>query len=134
MPRLGQPIFLNLQLFDGVSNKYVKAHVMDSAGVDLAGSPLNCPHLAHGLYTDESLSMPFSLQVKAVYKVYIDPGFTIPSDEHSDAIDVFDLDKIDIMANLAGQIEDGSISGKIDTTTVVSGSIEKSEADGELRY
>jgi hypothetical protein len=92
MPKLGDSLRLNLQLFDGATNLYVRAYLYDANDNQLAGSPLAVPHVANGLYRADSLVMPDTPQVTAIYKVYTDAGFTTLSTNHSDAIDVYNLE------------------------------------------
>ncbi len=128
----GDPIRLNLQLFDGDSGKFVQAIVADSSGTPLAGSPVTLSNSGNGLYEDDSLIMPTDPEVTAIYKVYNDAGFTTPSAVHADALDIYrrdtDLEKIcevqdTVNAILAGGnlsdlegslIDDGELVGIIE--------------------
>jgi len=123
MPRLGEKIHLNLQLFDGQTGLFVIAHVLDEFGTELPGSPAILTHLSFGLYTNDSFNMPFTQEVKAVYKVYLDAGHIVGSPEHSDAIDVFPLEESDIGVDLIGTVEDSEISGTVEGMIDLGGSI-----------
>lgn len=90
MPIIGATLNLNLQLFDGATNKFVRATLRDASGASL-GSPVAMPHVGLGLYSDDSQVMPNTAEVTATYKVFDDAGFTTPSADHSDALDVFAL-------------------------------------------
>jgi hypothetical protein len=97
--KVGDPIRLNLQLFDGDAGKFVQAYVRDSSGAQLAGSPVTLTHTDQGLYEDDSLVMPDNAEISAVYKVFNDAGFSSPSAIHSDAIDIYQPDRVLELAN-----------------------------------
>jgi hypothetical protein len=90
MPTVGAAIQLNLQLFDGATDKYVRAYLKDASGNNLAASPVNLAHVGNGLYSDDSVLMPDTAQVTATYRVFTDSGYSSASADHSDALDVFE--------------------------------------------
>jgi hypothetical protein len=99
MPKLGEAIQLNLQLFDGATNKYVKAWLRNASGVALGTPTVSLSHIGEGLYSNDSVLMPDTSQVTAVYKVFDDAGFTTPSADHADALDIFELDSSGSISN-----------------------------------
>ena len=103
----------------------VLAHLLGSSGDELPGSPVVMPHLEYGCYTNDSFLMPYDPEVTAVYKVYVDPAHTTISPDHSDAIDVFPLeaDSCSSSVDLTGSVDDSTISGTIDESTDLGGSI-----------
>lgn len=107
MPKLGDPIRLNLQLYDGATNKYVRAYLTDQAGNALAGSPVNLTHISNGLYKDSSINMPNALEVVAQYKVFDNAGYSVASAQHADAIDTFLLE---IVESNSGVVVQGIVS------------------------
>lgn len=94
---------------------YVLAHAFDASGTAVSGSPVECHHLAYGIYTNDSLIMPNTSHVKANYTVYKDSGFLRESDIHSEAIDVFYLEQDSASCgNLTGTIQNGeTLTGTI---------------------
>lgn len=90
MPIVGAAIQLNLQLFDGATDKYARAYLKDADGVDLPESPVDLTHAGNGLYSDDSVMMPDTAQVTATYRVFTDAGYSTPSADHSDALDIFE--------------------------------------------
>jgi hypothetical protein len=94
MPVLGDPIRLNLQLWDGATSKFPLAVLRDGLGNELPESPIGLSHIGDGLYADDSVDMPDTPEVTATYVVYNDAGFTDESDEHQQSLDVFPLNTI----------------------------------------
>lgn len=92
MPKYGQPILLNVQLDDGATDKFVRATLRDADGNTLPESPVQLSHVANGLYTDESVSMPDTQQVTAQYEVFLDSGFTQPAN-YPLGLDTFPLEE-----------------------------------------
>lgn len=90
MPLIGEKIRLNLQLWDGATNKYIRAFLYDADGVQIAS--INMTHVGRGLYEDSSLFMPDTAEVRAVYKVYSNSSYTQVSSKHSDSLDVYFLE------------------------------------------
>lgn len=79
---LGDPIPLSLQLGDGATDKYVRAHVYKADGTSqVTGSPVALTHVSGGRYIDQSLTMPPGNCVEARYETFDDAGFTTPSGE-----------------------------------------------------
>jgi hypothetical protein len=133
MPLIGEKIRLNLQLWDGATNRFVRAYLYDADGTQIAS--VNLAHLARGLYEDDSIQMPSTAQVRAVYRVYTNPSYTQVSEKHSDSIDVFVLDSAgpSNCEELIGVIETGEeligtvseaeeIIGEIDECDLINGS------------
>jgi len=93
LTKVGDPIRLNLQLFDGDPDKFPQAILRDVNGTELVGSPVDLSHTGDGLYKDASVNMPDVIFVTASFKVYNDVGFTKLSNLHGDALDVFQRDE-----------------------------------------
>lgn len=139
MPKLGESLRLNLQLFDGATNKFVRAWCLNDDGVLLSGTPLSLTHQGYGLYANKTISMPNTKQVKTVYRVYNDATFLSPSAIHSDAIDIFELEIAECAEHIIGYIEtdvilDGymeivNLSGQVFLDVLLDGIV---ETDGVL--
>lgn len=72
----GYPIYISHQLFNGATDKYVKAHVYDATGTEVSGSPVTLSHVARGLYVDNgTLSAPAALPIRVQCLVYSDSGY-----------------------------------------------------------
>lgn len=115
MPSVGGTTYLNCQLFDGATNKFVRAYLFDAVGLPLVVNPqVNLSHIGNGLYTAQ---VPFpggTPEIKASYSVFDDAGYTRISRKHSDAIDVFEITPPVIVINqegLIGTLQDGSLVG-----------------------
>jgi len=126
MPKINEAIRLNLQLFDGGTTLYPLVYAYNAAGSQISGSPVALSHLANGLYTNSSLLMPDTAQVRAVYRVFTDSGHTLISDDYSDALDIFNLETDDVsQGELIGQIETGvTLFGILDINTEFLGTID----------
>jgi hypothetical protein len=126
MPKVGESLQLNVQLFDGAENKYPRATLYDADGSELAASPVDLSHVGSGLYTDDSVGMPSTEAVRAVYVIYDDAGHTTESSLHARSMDVFALEfGAAGLAELEGQIaQDDSLIGEIDADGEIVGQIE----------
>jgi hypothetical protein len=103
---------------------HVLVHVLDAAGIELLGSPAVMPHLMYGCYTNNDFIMPFTQEVKAVYKVFLDASHTVISPDHSDAIDVFALDVVEVIPDLSGTMEGAmDLSGEVDALIDLGGNV-----------
>lgn len=82
-----KPIVLRLTLPEVDNTKFVKAVVRDQNGTQLLGSPFTLTNLGDGRYffKDEiNLKFPISaIEISAMYLVYDDVGFTIPTADYS---------------------------------------------------
>lgn len=89
--KAGDTVPLVLQLFDGATNKYVRATVTNQAGTAVSGSPFTLTHQALGKYVNSSLVMPSGVSfIVAHYRVFDDAGFSTIS-SYADTADVFNL-------------------------------------------
>lgn len=124
--RVGQTVPIALQLFDGATNKYVKATVTKADGTAISGSPFSVPHETGGLYKLNSQVMPSTEFLTVQYKVYDDAGFTTPSTDHGDALDVFSkAEDFADQSQLSGLIsQDIVLSGIMESNTLV-GTVEE---------
>jgi len=126
MPLIGEKIRLNLQLWDGATNRYVRAYLYDAAGSLYA--TLNLSHVARGLYEDSSQIMPDTAQIRAVYRVYTNSSYTQVSAKHCDSIDVFDRESVEPVncEELIGLIDTGEeLVGSISEAEEITGEIEE---------
>lgn len=105
MIKVGQPIPISLQLFDGATDKFVRAVVRNSSGSAISGSPFALTHVAGGQYSNLSVLMPDTKFVTVQYKVYTDSGFTTASATHADALETFERDSDTDCAPLVGIVE-----------------------------
>ena len=124
MPMIGERLHLNLQL-------YVRALLFNADGVQFASVGL--AHIAEGLYSNSSVTMPATAQVKVVYKVYTDSLYTNLSQLHSLSIDLFDLETVDgkttshcdltgyieAAPDLIGYLESAELVGEIDECNII---------------
>jgi len=83
MPLVGDKLVLTLMLFDGATDKYVKARVFDADGIELPSSPVTLTHFDDGLYTNDDLFMPNSSYVTAAFIIFDDALLTTESELHA---------------------------------------------------
>lgn len=99
MPAPGDILPLRLLLNDGNASKYVRAIVTNDAGLAISGSPFALLSVGSGVYKSNVATMPSGVQfVQALYEVFDDPGFTIPSTIYGSALDVFESVTADLEA------------------------------------
>ena len=90
MPRVGENIPLNLQLWDRAENKFVLATVRRPDGSELASSPVHLSHVSGGFYASQALKMPAGVEfVIAFYQVFDDENLTRLSSVHAEAVETF---------------------------------------------
>lgn len=87
----GDNIPLSLQLYDGATNKYVRAIIKDPTDVQLAGSPASLSHIGEGMYKNSALVMPLKDYLTVTYKVFQDALFTIPDTNYSETDELVTL-------------------------------------------
>lgn len=85
-----EPILLNLQLWDGNPNKFVKAFLTNPSGAAY-GSPVNLISVGNGLYLNNSLNMPTLQALFVTYIVYTDAGYSIEDSAYTFGRDSFEL-------------------------------------------
>lgn len=84
---LGSRVYLNLQLPDGRTDRFVRARVWDAGGTEHEDSPFALPHLANGLYRISALDMPATDELVIQYQVFEDSGFTTPDADYGLSLD-----------------------------------------------
>ncbi len=90
MPQVGQKIGLRLYLWDGATDKHVRAYLYTFE--DSFIGQVTLAHVGNGLYTNRDISMPSSREVRAIYRVYDDLQASVPSLNHQDALDIFQIE------------------------------------------
>ena len=142
--KVGDFIPLSLLTENRATDRFVRARVKNSSGIEISGSPFNVPHLNDGAYWRYDVTMPDVDWVVVEYDVFEDAGFTEPSDdllpveekfqkaELSSALD--DIKAVVSQANMTGEVElDNTLSGEL-LNDEVSGSIaENPELEGEVQ-
>jgi hypothetical protein len=126
MPMIGERLHINLQLYDGDTNKYVRALFFNADGIQFASVDLT--NIGEGLYSNSSVTMPATDQVKVVYKVYTSAAYTNLSQLHAVSMDVFDLETVDgrtVHCDLIGLVEEApELIAYISQSTELFGEIE----------
>lgn len=122
MPRINELVPLKLQLFDGDTTKYVRAHVFDESQNELPNSPFNLIHFGRGLYASNALLMPDTTYITIQYRVYDDSNYSIISSTHSDTLDIYYREEPDpeIMVSL---IEIKSLIGALTGGVIAAGNM-----------
>jgi hypothetical protein len=90
----GEPIVLRLLLPESDNTKFVRAIVKDEDGNVLTGSPFTLNNIGDGeYYFKDAVNLLFpegKLEIFAIYEIYDDNGFTIPTCDYSHRVgDVF---------------------------------------------
>jgi len=141
--KLGDPIELSHQLGNDDIGLFPQVTLIDAAGVELPGSPVDLPHLTDGLYEDDSLNYPATRQVRALFRTFKTAAHTKLARKHCNTIMVtfkrdFVAEQMDLLLaeafpgqELEGFIEDGGeLAGTVlDDGVLLEGSIED---DGQL--
>lgn len=83
----GNAVPVTLQLEDGSPGLFPQGEVRNSLGTLL--STLDLSHVASGIYTNTTLTMPAEDWISITYIVYTDSGHTTESVNHLRADDVF---------------------------------------------
>lgn len=92
--QLGNPLPLELTLPDGDITKFPRAHVYNSAGTEVAGSPFALTHIANGFYRSLDYTPGVNGQFSAVFIVYDDAGFTTLTTKYGRSGDFFDVTEV----------------------------------------
>lgn len=82
-----EEIVLDVTLWDGAGDKYVKATIKGD-GIEVIYSPVVLPHIGLGQYlkTDSSIVFPANIKhLSIVYEVFSDNAYSIKSNQHSNA-------------------------------------------------
>jgi len=87
--QIGDKVPAQIQLFDGATNKYVRAWVRDANNVLVGGAPINLTHISNGLYSNLSLSVPPTYFLTIQYIVYEDSGYTTIDPTEGCALDQY---------------------------------------------
>lgn len=93
--KVGEKIPLDLVLWDGAENKYVKA-IIRSGSHEISGSPVAVPHNSFGHYyfSRSSLVVPDGSKFISIeFIVYNDVAMTIESGAHERAMDIYEIDQ-----------------------------------------
>lgn len=91
MPKANHPIPLSLQLWDKDASKYVRATIRLPSGGQHPSSPVSLSHVSDGFYTSTAAPMPNADFVSVFYEVFQNPEMTLPSQEHGEAFEYFEL-------------------------------------------
>jgi hypothetical protein len=136
--KYGDVIPCALKLYDGATDKYVKATIRGDDGIEISGSPLSCAHLSAGLYQNYSLTMPSGTDFITIeYKVYTDSGFLTAATGYGDAMDSITLYTPTtlgtiIAGELSGVIVDEELNGFVDLETELYGQVSGEELIGQI--
>ena len=88
----GSALILELVLPDGNTGKYPQAHVYDSAGSEVVGSPFDLAHSANALYRNTAFTPASGGRYAALYITYNEVGHTTESNKHGRTSDQFEVD------------------------------------------
>ncbi len=120
--KTGDPIPLNLQLFDGKTDRVVKATLVNQAGATIAANVV-LTHSGLGLYQSNSQTMPEADYVAVTYIVY-DVDGTTEDTSYNRSQDVY---------YRAKDIEPAVLSGSVSDLNLVTGAVsDLNELDGEV--
>ena len=123
---VGEKLRLSALLED--NDKYVQAFLYDASNSLI--SIANLSFSANGLYVNDVETMPNQDQVKAIYKVYEDAGFTELSCEYGTAIDYYEKVEIETgnlvdPTRISAKVTDNPTQiGNVLTDQIITGEIE----------
>lgn len=128
----GNPMPLTTNLADGNSNVFVRAYLYDTNQNQLPSSPVDLLPTGSGLYTNATIPFPNLDFVIAVYRVFEDSAYSVPSPDYVESpseffyareevsiirrdriVAVFEQNKNEI----TGTIESQKITGQVSTDT-----------------
>ncbi len=92
---LGDPLPLSLTLLDGDTGMFPQAHVYDSAGSSVAGSPFDLTHVALGRYTNTAFTPTAEDIYTALFITYTNAGHTSESAVHGRVEESYDVKAIE---------------------------------------
>lgn len=95
----GGPVPLALQLPVDDDTVFVRATVLNSSNSAVTGSPFSLSYMGQGKYASSALLMPNVPWIKAIYEVFNNSGFTVPSGIYGNADDIFYLQPINDNSN-----------------------------------
>ena len=135
MSLVGDPLILDLTLFDFVDDKFVRATI-DADGVPLAVSPVTVPNVGNGRhFLFDAINVVFPenrLETIITYEVFNDALFTERSKKHAPAKDKYLLSQAPEQTNpdLLARLD--RIISLISELKVLDGVIEEDEIDGTI--
>ena len=117
----GSALNLELLLPDGNTSKYPQAHVYDSAGSEVSGSPFTLTHAVNALYRNTSFVPLTSGRFSAIFITYNDSGHTVESTKYGRARDNFEVDsRISEITAIKSQTDQlGFTGGNVNAETKV---------------
>lgn len=141
----GDPLRLRNSLDNGRIDRFVRAFLSSTLGAPIA--TVDLPHLANGVYGENSYAMPNVDSIFVKYKVYKDAGFTITDKQFSEGFDSYEkevlvpvmfpddsvIGVIDSVSEVTGVVSDSGLVGVVAETSL-SGSVESEEAVGVISF
>tara|TARA_Y100000310_G_scaffold243676_1_gene248246 strand:- start:19285 stop:19665 length:381 start_codon:yes stop_codon:yes gene_type:complete len=76
-------------LFDGKTDRFLRARVYDAAFNEVAGSPFSMPHLSNGTYINQSFIPSVIGNFTAIVEVYTDAAFTLLDEDYQKGKEIF---------------------------------------------
>lgn len=139
--RVGEKLYLTLQLADRATTKRVFVELMDDTDT-IVVSLFEILHVTNGIYRESTQVMPGTEMLRAFYYVYESDGVTLDTG-YTTAEEVYvRLEPVIVSESIVGTIEEASISGSIleaslsatiDAEDILNGSInQEQELIGEI--
>jgi hypothetical protein len=120
----GDAIPLVVQLFNGVTDRVVKATLIKPDGTTYA-SAVTLPHVSTGLYKNSSQLMPLVDYIIATYTIYDDTGL-VEDTVYARGSDTFYRSKEEDPSELVGTLEDQNmIVGSVEDLNEITGGVEE---------
>lgn len=129
----GQPIPFWFRLWDGRSDRFVVAHLTDTAGVEQPGSPYLLTHVQRGIYVANGPLIGVQ-NLNIDYETYVDEDFTqldnryLPNSDLAEA----DISNMDVLAAILGKLSAASpdtINAQV-VSTIIQGSVDVNTQSG----
>jgi hypothetical protein len=85
----GSPLFCSVQLATTDVSKFVRGFVKNQLGADFTTPTIDLTHTSDGLYVNNDFVMPDLTQIKVVYRVFDDSGYSQESLEYFPVIELY---------------------------------------------
>lgn len=124
---VGDIVPLNLQVWDGKVDLFVRAYPVLADGTALGSVDLE--HVGQGKYidTDDSLAMPNTPHLHVTYVVFSDALYSLESENHGRGTDIFEKNEL-----RPEQLPDANLTGNVQGQVNVSGGVTDENIEGKV--
>ena len=134
--KVGDVLRLILNIGENTNDLFVRATLIDQDDNEI--DTVNLPNTGSGLYEDHNEVMPDVPQLKALYEVFSDSGFTNRVDDFPSAIDYFERDTLvqDIIGqvgsatrppDLVATVEQDDLNASVEDAMILEANVERDD-------